>query len=945
MSRRAIICVDDERVILISLRDQLSHYLGNQYNIELAESGEEALEIFEELREDEVEIPLIISDQIMPGMKGDELLIKIHAQYPETFKILLTGQASAEAVGNAANFANLYRYIAKPWEKTDLCLTVTEAIRSYVQDKELAQKNQELQKINTELEKFNSSLEQKVIERTVELTWMNTQLQREIVERKLLEEKLSTSEKQIRAVFEAMTDIVLMIDEQGAIEIAPTNPNRFYAPNIDLFALTIEQFFQEEKGEIWFGKVGQAIKTQQTVNFDYSLLINGQEVWFTASISPLLNNSVIWVARDISERKQTEAALLQSEAKFAGAFRSSPSAITITRLSDGCHIEVNDSFCQFIGYSHEEILGKTAIELDIWVNVEDRIQLFQILQKKGTICNYEFPSRTKSGVIKTALLSAELINLDGEICVIAVSQDITDRKQAEADMQKAKEAADHANLAKSQFLANMSHELRTPLNAILGFTQLLVRDSSLKQEQQEYLEIIIRSGEHLLGLINDVLQMSKIEVGKVTLNQNNFDLYRLLHSLEVMFQLPAQAKGLQLVFDYDSNLPHYVQADESKLRQVLINLLGNAVKFTEEGGVKLRVRGGDRETVGVENPDSTSFSLLFEVEDTGPGIAPEEMDTLFEAFTQTATGRKSLEGTGLGLPISQKFVQLMGGEITVRSTLGKGAIFTFEVKIHLGTSAEIETPQPTRRVIGLAAGQPEYRLLVVDDRFESRLFLVKLLTSLGFVVQEAANGQEAVDQWNAFAPQLIWMDMRMPIMDGYEATRQIKAKERERRESRDQSKIDTQATVIIALTASAFEEERHLVLSAGCDDFVRKPFREQVIFEKMAQYLGVRFIYEELTSLEDTQGVSSGGNGTGGKQDSLFILQSSSFQVMSAEWVKALYQAADSVDNEQIYQLIEQIPPTYTPLAKAIADLVNNFRCDKIIDLIEAVGADGLPKL
>ncbi len=492
-------------------------------------------------------------------------------------------------------------------------------------------------------------------------------------------------------------------------------------------------------------------------------------------------------------------------------------------------------------------------------------------------------------------------------------------EQRTAELGAAKQAAETANQAKSEFLANMSHELRTPLNAILGFTQLMNRDSSLKKEQQENLGIINRSGEHLLSLINDVLEMSKIEAGRILANENDFDLYSMLDTIEEMLQLKAESQGLQLLFERSPEVPQYVRTDERKLRQVLINLLGNAIKFTQEGGVTLRVGVGKRQETdclltGTSMAVRCPLPLLFEVEDTGSGIAPDEMESLFEPFVQTETGRKSQQGTGLGLPISRKFVQLMGGDIKVSSKLGQGTTFRFDIKVKLADAGNIQTQKQTRRVIGLEADQPEYRILVVDDRPANRLLLTKLLTSIGFQVREAQNGQEAIARWESWEPHLIWMDMRMPVLNGYEATQQIK------------SHLKGQATVIIALTASAFEEERAIVLSAGCDDFMRKPFQENVLFEKMANYLGVRYIYEqndEVESLKDE------------KTNCAFLLQSSSFQTMPNEWVEKLHQAAARLDAEMISQLVAQIPEENNPLAKALLDKVNDFDFDQIMNLAQ----------
>ena len=508
------------------------------------------------------------------------------------------------------------------------------------------------------------------------------------------------------------------------------------------------------------------------------------------------------------------------------------------------------------------------------------------------------------------------------------------------ETQQARQAADAANVAKSTFLANMSHELRTPLNAVLGFAQVMERDSALSSRQKEHLGIITRSGEHLLGLINDVLEMSKIEAGRVMLNETTFDLRRLLQSVGEMFQLRSAAKRLQLRCELADDLPQLVRGDEGKLRQVLINLLGNAIKFTHAGGVTLRAvwedegrRTKDEGLVSIRHSSliTRHSSLTVEIEDTGEGIAAGQLLSLFEPFRQTASGIKAQEGTGLGLSISRQFVRLMGGDIRVESVAGQGTLFAFEIRLAPVELAEVVAAPVERRVIGIApdpsasfdtaqgsssgqANPREYRMLVVDDKRENRRLLVEWLQAAGFVVREAADGQAAIEIWEAWSPHMIWMDVRMPVLDGYEATRRIKAR------------AGSQAPVIIALTASAFEHEQEIVRAAGCDDVVRKPVREATIFAKIAEHLGIRFIYEDPAPTAVAERAAE--------------LRAADLVALPTEWLAELRQAADEVDTALVDALIKRIRERDAALADGLADLVVNYRFDKLQLLIQEVSAE-----
>ena len=619
----------------------------------------------------------------------------------------------------------------------------------------------------------------------------------------------------------------------------------------------------------------------------------------------------IGLERDIAEQR-----LKESQERLQGILENAEDAIISVDENQNILL-FNHGAEKIFGYSQAEAIGQSLENL-LPMNARkvhhqyvsdfshSGCQSRKMGERSREVCG-----RRKTGEEFPAEASISKLTMRDGWIFTAILKDITKRKQAEMVLEQAKDAAEAANRAKSEFLANMSHELRTPLNAILGFSQLMNRDPSLTSEQQNSLNIINSSGEHLLTLINSILDLSKIEAGRMILNENSFDLHYLLDTLEKMLHLKAETKGLSLLFDRDENVPQFIKADEGKLRQVLINLLGNAIKYTEKGGVSLKVK---QQSVPLEKSPET-VNLVFEVTDTGTGISSEEISTIFDAFVQTTTGRKSQQGTGLGLPISRKFVQMMGGDIQAKSELGVGTRFEFNIRVIPTEFGDIVTQKNTQTAIGLEPDQPEYRILVVDDQWQNRQLLLQLLISVGFQVKEAENGQEAIDLWNSWKPDFIWMDMRMPILDGYEATQQIRA-------SSEGDKV-----VIVALTASAFEQDRGAVLEAGCDDFVGKPFREEIIFEKLAHYLGVRYIYQpKIPSMNLNLSLNSG--------ETLDKIQPVHLQIMSAQWHQQMQQAALVGRDRQMLDLIKDIPETHASVANALTQMVENFEFDQIVELM-----------
>ena len=444
------------------------------------------------------------------------------------------------------------------------------------------------------------------------------------------------------------------------------------------------------------------------------------------------------------------------------------------------------------------------------------------------------------------------------------------------------------------------------MNAILGFSQLMQRDPSLTPQSRDHLDIINRSGEHLLATINDILEMSKIEAGHTVFAPTTFDLHALISDLERMFRLRTDSKKLRFLVEKVGHIPQWVKTDEGKLRQVLINLLGNAVKFTEEGGIVLRICGK------VENTDTVH--LKFEMEDTGPGMAEEEIGHLFQAFEQTRSGIKS-GGTGLGLALSRGFIELMGGNISVSSTPGKGSIFRFNIPVQEGREENAAKKESKQRVQYLKPGQDEIRILIVDDRETNRKLLLQLLSSVGFATNYAVNGKKAISMISKWKPHLVLMDMAMPVMDGYEATRKIKAS------------ADIRNTAIVALTASAFEEDKQRILDAGADGYLSKPFKDAELFETIARLTGAEYLYKEALQAEKEK-VSATADDK--------VLMRKTITALALDLVNQMRAAVESADLDLLNEITLQLAAQQPLLAKQIQEMAGRYEYEALTELFSS---------
>ena len=605
--------------------------------------------------------------------------------------------------------------------------------------------------------------------------------------------------------------------------------------------------------------------------------------------------------RRVRDRTAELEQAVESLRMLSQAIENGPASVMISD-PEGTIEYVNPKFCETTGYAREEAIGRKANLLKSGAHAPEFFKNLWTTIQDGETWRGEFCNKKRNGGLywESACISTVRDTQGHPRHFVAITEDITELKHASEELKRAKEAADAASRAKTAFLASMSHEIRTPMHAILGYSQLMLRDDSIGPQAKENLRIVNRSGEHLLALINDVLEMSKIESGRLKLDPAAFDLPSLLRDLAAMFRLRTSSKGIDLAVVQENALPRRVVADEGKVRQILINLLGNAVKFTHAGRITLRA------AVQQEAPDRPLLTV--EVEDTGIGIDAAETGKLFRPFEQTTSGRQAQSGTGLGLAISMEYARLMGGGISVSSEVGKGSTFRLEIPIEPGGADSIPPGVTAGIVTGLAPGQDSPKVLLADDDESHRGWLGNLLRSAGFDVRRCSNGGEAVALCGTWRPALVLMDIRMPQMDGYEATRQIKAAPGGDR------------IVVIALTANALDDGQPAAREAGVDDFLSKPLKELDLFQKIASHLGVRYRYAEASA------ASEPALGTGLAADCLSNLP--------PDLMVEMRQAILTGDMDRFTRALPEVAERSASVADGLRELADRYDYDALVELL-----------
>ena len=858
MKKYYALCVDDDQSVLNQLSAQLEDHFRYFCEFAYAESAEEALEVYHELVGLGNRVWLIISDQIMPGMLGDELLARIHEVDTEAMKVLLTGQAGLKSTIRAINHAGLNYYIEKPWSSHDLIMILDRLKVQYG---------------NAITQRVMAIEQEKWLKELSILYDMNLLFASSIK----LEETLNTILYNILDVIEAEAGSIFLLDESDHALVCgicqgPTDITGIRVP-------------------FGTGIVGYVAKTRQAevipdVKHDkrhYSR-IDKQTGYLTKSMIsvPLISKDELLGVIQVINKKgdqvfsQDEVDLLQSlsngaalaiqnaeyaerllheehmrsELLIAQDFIHSATDGFMLFNADLILIDSNNAMLKLFEKDKQYVLGSSLGKLLSSLGVERIEEARKYVDVIHTGAPYEIGETVAHTTSGDVYISLKAFKVGDGVGVII--HDLTEHKRIEKELKAARDAAEVASRAKSEFLANMSHELRTPLNGILGYTQILRRDQSLQEHQREEIEIIHRSGELLLLMINEILDLSKIEARKVMLEPKKFHLPDFLKRLIELTSIRADNKGITFECDFSPELPLIVYGDENRLRQVLLNLLSNAIKFTRRGGVFFRV--------GYSTSDSDQFpvayrplrGIRFEIEDTGIGIPPEHLDDIFSAFHQVQNKRYQVEGTGLGLAISQKLVHIMGRELHVKSIVGQGSTFWFDLVL----SQELqdtdlldvsrrgqEQADELHNIVGVKGDA--HKVLIVDDKEANRGLLKKMLVPLGFDIEEAVDGNEALLKVSSYQPDLILMDLVMPVMNGFEATQAIR------------QMPDMKAPVIIAISASVSKQTQEESLKAGCNAYIAKPFRLEDLLQLMQAYLKLEWLYTNEARGNDDQRASA----------------------------------------------------------------------------------------
>ncbi len=749
----------------------------------------------------------------------------------------------------------------------------------------------------------------------------------DISDRKQAEKAIQESEKNYRHLFKnlivgfALHEIIL--DEKGKpidyrfLEINPAFEKMTGLKAVDLIGKTSMEVLPNTES-YWIEAYGEVALTGKVINFEnYSRELDKH--YQVSSYSPEYGKFAT-IFLDITEHKIAEEKLRENEHRYLQLVDTANEGILV--LQDGFLKFINPKILEITGRTEEYLLKVSFLDL-IYAEDQELVQLNYIKRINGEEVDQRYQVRIKKNDESVCWIemSGVIIDWDGKPATLNFVNDISERiqteekllnytsqielKNLELDMAlfsaeeataKAQEMATQAEIAnksKSMFLANMSHEIRTPLNAIIGFSQLMNRDKQLSESLREYNTSIIRASEHLLDLINDILELSKVEAGRVVLNPTNTDLYSLLEDIKIIFKERAQSKNIQFIFKTSSKLPRFIVVDNSKLRQIFVNLIGNAIKFTEKGAVSIHSH--------VLKIDDETSKLVVEVQDTGPGIPEGEIKNLFKHFVQTSSGINKGSGTGLGLALSRELAILLGGNINVSSKVGKGSLFTFDVEIKEGIYEEAEEKN-NKQVICVDSKDKIYKILVVDDKEENLKVAVNLLKMVGFETNEAVNGEDAFQKFEQWSPDLVLMDMRMPIMDGYEATRKIKLTKKGKN------------TPIIALTASTYEDEQKKVYSLGMQGYIRKPFRENEMFGIIGKVLGISYIYEEQVKPEFQDRYTN----------NEYLIESD-LSKLPEQLLFQMQEAISVADLDLLIELIKSIEKTNMALAEQLMEHARNY--------------------